>query len=307
VKECAVRREKSGADFEIHNFDASLSMARIPLFIGNLKKINKISQLRKPHRHSFYEILFITEGKGTHFIDFEAYDASPGSIFFISPGQIHFYGEDSDLDGFAVLFAEEFLSIDPLIHSFIYQLSYFNIAEKNSLRLMRDDDLAEFKLLFRQVQIQFDTDEFGKESILRNYMQIILIKLQRLYENEYRETGIADSKKVLLRRFRKLINEKFLKERAVIYYARELGISANYLGELIKEQTGFTPGHLIREQITMEAKRHLVHSSKTVEEVACDLEFDDPSYFSRFFRRETGTSPAKFRKVIREKHRNFDS
>lgn len=79
-------------------------------------------------------------------------------------------------------------------------------------------------------------------------------------------------------------------------HATLLGVSPETLSEIVKKETGKTPGTLIRERILLEAKRLLLHSSLSVAEIAYELTFKDPSYFNRFFRRSTADTPAEFRK-----------
>ena len=91
--------------------------------------------------------------------------------------------------------------------------------------------------------------------------------------------------------FKKMVSKNFLTQRFTSYYAEKLGISEAYLHELTKENTGLTPGQIIRKEIVMEAKRMLAHTTDTISEIGYKLSFEDPSYFGRFFKRETGLSP----------------
>jgi AraC-like DNA-binding protein len=79
-------------------------------------------------------------------------------------------------------------------------------------------------------------------------------------------------------------------------YAKLLGITANYLNETVKTVTGQTAGELIRDRLLLEAKRWLIHSELSIAQVADQLHFDDPSYFSRFFKKYAHCSPGDFRR-----------
>jgi AraC-like DNA-binding protein len=102
--------------------------------------------------------------------------------------------------------------------------------------------------------------------------------------------------------FKKMVSKNFLTQRSTAFYAQKLGISEAYLHELTKENTGITPGQIIRKEIATEAKRLLAHTTDTISEIGYKLSFDDPSYFGRFFKRETGLSPKSFRSYILEKY-----
>lgn len=85
-------------------------------------------------------------------------------------------------------------------------------------------------------------------------------------------------------------------------YAAKIGISASHLSDTIKAVTGVSPGHIIRQEIALESQRLLAHSQLTAAEIGYRLNFDDPAYFGRFFKRECGQSPSAFRYQIREKY-----
>jgi AraC-like DNA-binding protein len=84
-----------------------------------------------------------------------------------------------------------------------------------------------------------------------------------------------------------------------------LGVTTSHLSDSMRLETGLTAGELIRARLILEAKRLLLHSELTIAEIGYELGFGDPSYFSRFVRREIKTSPAEFRDRIREKYRIF--
>jgi AraC-like DNA-binding protein len=77
------------------------------------------------------------------------------------------------------------------------------------------------------------------------------------------------------------------------------------LTESLRLEIGLTAGELIRARLLLEAKRLLLHSELTVAEIGYELGFEDPSYFSRFVRREIETSPVELRNQLREKYRKF--
>ena len=84
-------------DFEIISYDQMSATSR------------SMSLTDQPHRHTFYEILYYTAGEGTHFIDFTAYPFRPPVLYFISPGQVHFWDRMETGRGYVLLFTENFL------------------------------------------------------------------------------------------------------------------------------------------------------------------------------------------------------
>jgi AraC-like DNA-binding protein len=89
--------------------------------------------------------------------------------------------------------------------------------------------------------------------------------------------------------------------RRVADYARRLHVSAPHLTAVVTAATGRPPGAHVRAGLALEAKRLLAHTDLTAAGVAARLGFRDPAYFGRFFRREAGESPERFRRRIRGK------
>jgi AraC family transcriptional activator of pobA len=108
----------------------------------------------------------------------------------------------------------------------------------------------------------------------------------------------------LLQRFNLLLEERFITLHKVNEYAELMNVSPNHLSETIKKVTGKTAGELIQDRLVLEAKRLLLHSAITAKEIAYYLNFNDPSYFSRFFKTNAGLAPEEFRRQSREKYQH---
>jgi len=97
-----------------------------------------------------------------------------------------------------------------------------------------------------------------------------------------------------LRRFRHLIESRYLKHWPVERYARHLSLSETSLNRLCRRLAGSTAFDLIQQRLALEARRRLVYAASPVSGIAEELGFKDPAYFSRFFRRHSGVSPVDF-------------
>jgi len=104
------------------------------------------------------------------------------------------------------------------------------------------------------------------------------------------------------RRFKLLLEKNFIEKKAVGEYAAMIGITPGHLNDTVQKDTGKTASEIIHERIILEARRLLYHSEKSVKEIAYALNYDDPSYFVKFFKTHTGSTPEHFRKTIREKY-----
>lgn len=131
------------------------------------------------------------------------------------------------------------------------------------------------------------------------YLTLILIETYRLAgggrDAPVEEAGSAN----LLQRFRQLVERDFRRNRSIHAYAVDLGITTDRLHDICRRSTGRTPLQLVHERLTREATLHLERSARTVQQIAATLGFRDPTYFSHFFKRQTGLPPATYRERTR--------
>ncbi|MGB5445662.1 MAG: AraC family transcriptional regulator [Psychromonas sp.] len=274
---------------------------KLPFMLTKFELMNDSGQADYPHRHDFYEILYITEGEGTHVIDFEAYPIFPYSFYFLSKNQVHFWQLKTPLKGYALLFPEEFLGFPSSNIVRAHDFSFFhNVGHAPCLSV----DQVQSKMidgLLEGMEQEFNNDMESSLSVLRAYLHILLTQLNRLYTLDHASEG-AETGSSLVRQFEQLVAAHFISDHAVQDYARRIGISTSHLTDTVKAVTGRAPGHIIRDKLILEAKRLLAHSNITAAEIGYRLHFDDSSYFGRFFKRETGMSPTAFRQYILEQY-----
>lgn len=269
-------------------------------FIEKFDRMDPITRSPYPHRHSFLTIFFIEGGKGNHIIDFEPFQIKKNLFFFLSPGHVHFWQIKKPLDGFAIVFTEDFLFSLSGEDSIIDDLGFFYNIASPCLTLNPDQKKSIIDIIQR-IYEEFGNKEFRHMSVLQSYLRILLISIQRMYTTKKSDATLA-KRSPILSKFRKMVIESLHEKIAIPEYAQKLGISEAYLYKIVKETSGLTPGQIINTEIILEAKRQIVHTSKSVAEVGYSLNFADPPYFCRFFKRETGYSPKKFRNHCREKY-----
>jgi AraC-like DNA-binding protein len=260
--------------------------------------------MKSPHRHTFYEILYVTEGRGTHVIDFAPYPVRPNTLYFISPGQVHFWQVDTPVEGPALLFTEEFLLFPSAGLSVMDELSFFYDVTKSPQLRLKKKQAEHFNRFIQNIEDEYHSNQFGRTSLLRAYLNVLLIQIQRIYDEASTKSDLAEHSR-LVRHFKQLVARDLSRQRSIQIYADRLGVSASRLYDTVRAVSGQTPGQIIRGEIALEAKRLLAHSDLTVAETGYTLGFEDPSYFGRFLRRETGMSPRTFRQHIREKYHFF--
>lgn len=249
-----------------------------------------------PHRHNFYEILFITQGTGTHTIDFNTYEIKPYSIFFLSSGQVHSLDLSDDINGFVFLFTSEFYLLNKQDQNKLLELPFFYSLSKETppLYLKENIDCELFRDLFARAHMEYSEPKEDSEEIIRAFLDIILLLSKRLYPVQATETK-KQTGKLLVKKFKQLIEDKYHENLSVKDYATILAVTPNHLNETVKNLTGLTATDLIRDKVIIEIKRMLQHTELTISEIAARLNFEDQSYFSKYFKKHTGKSPGEFR------------
>jgi AraC family transcriptional regulator, transcriptional activator of pobA len=288
----------------VHNFKMPFTEL-IPFEISSFEQMPDDAKANFPHRHSFYEILYITKGEGQHIIDFKNYPIEPHTIYFISPRQIHFWQIHASLQGWLIFFTDEFLLHTPSDSSLLSEFASFHSEQSPFLKLEEEQSQAILPLINNLV-CEYLTHKAECASILRAYLHIFLVKTRLLY-NICNLQGDSKISPELVRRFKLLVTEQRGTQRSVRSLAEQLYVTEGHLCETVKSATGCTPGQIIRQTLILEAKRLLANTDLTVYEIAYSLSFEDPFYFGRLFKREAGMSPYHFRQSIREKYHIFQN
>lgn len=277
---------------------------KFPFLLLRFEQMDSDAQAEYAHRHDHYELLFIEEGQGKHFIDFESYPIQANTFYFLSKDQVHFWELTCPLKGYALLFPEDFLSFplsdvvrahDSGFFHKVAQAPFLNLDTKSA------DDVAS---ILEEMEAEFYNEHAQSLSALRAYFHILLTKLARLHAAKHTDLDSSHSTSIV-KQFEQLVAQHYRTEHSVKDYAKRLGVSSSHLRDTVKAVTGQAPGHIIRQRLALEAKRRLAHEDATIAEIGYRLNFEDASYFARFFKRETGLSPLAFRQQFREKHHNI--
>lgn len=252
-------------------------------------KVSLMKQVIKPtvpHRHQgYHEVIFLSEGAGTHLIDDNEYQVTPPVAFIMRPGQIHCWEFSKIPKGFVCIFKESFLNEYPHILSQLQTMATKFKLHESALSLEK-----EFNLM-REEYLQESPDS----SVVASYLHIILTKINRL--------SIVQKSTVqhhpLIVQYRKLVEEHFVKERTVDFYAEKLGVTKRFLTRFCSKEIGSSAYSIINEQIVVESKRLLKHSTNSISEIGYQLGFHDPSHFVRFFKSKTNLTPKEFQSKIK--------
>jgi AraC family transcriptional activator of pobA len=251
----------------------------------------------RAHRHrNLFQVLLIEQGGGemsyeTAIVPFSA----PAAILVPATTAHGFRFRPQVTDGWVVTFTED-------VADALGEKSGEAVARLKALAvepLVPLDDAAEAKrlsALCAELDEEGSLAREGHRLAMRALLALIAIEVVRLAASRARSGSVTLSRAdARVEALRKLIDENFRKERLISFYAARLAMTADRLNDHVKRATGVTAGHLIRQRVLTEAKRALVFTTQPIHEIAYDLAFSDPSHFTRFFRKQTGTTPQSFR------------
>lgn len=275
--------------------------------IDNLFKLERFENLswpkdlEWPHKHDFYEIIWVTEGKFTHTIDYHDFWIETDTLIITSPGQIHLLRTPEKVKGYSIAFTEQFLLLYQKQES-IFELTFLEESFTKPFLLLDENAKNELRSIVDPI-----TEELNREAkvpiIINGLLLVLLNRIERLMIKI--NTDITDSFNVQThKKFKKLIEQYYIKEHDLSFYADKLNISTNYLNKIVKNLTGKTAGAMIRDRGLVEAKRMLVYCNFPVGEISEQLGFMDFSYFSRQFKKQEGLSPTQYRKLMFQKYLN---
>lgn len=262
---------------------------------SNHIKLNK-TLISRPHKHNFYLCVLFTEGSGIHEIDFNSYTINPGKVFFLRPGQTHFWKFDSKPEGFIFFHTQEFYELKFIEHK-LNEFPYYYSFQNPPVLQLSTKKSSILKEKFQEIYSEYLKKRAFRELKIVSLVNTVYIDLLRRYTANIQQANRYSSNYLsILEKADILINEKFQEEKLPNFYARQLNITTKHLNRVIKETLNKTTSELISERVILEAKRLIVHSDENLANIASRLEFSDYSYFSKIFKSKTGFSPINFRR-----------
>lgn len=258
--------------------------------------VNKISKKNiddyyPAHRHDFYEVLFFTGGSGVHIIDFKEFDIVPGIICLLTPGQVYEMKE-VNCEGYVLPITKDLFYQIQKIENISFAPFFYNSDNSHSI-VIEEKAMDIFLGIISLMEFEYTKPAFNI-NLIRNYLSAFLLNCLVYAKGEV-DSKFTDRMAILLEE----INKNCIQERNVAFYADKLCISSKHLNDLCRDSFGKTVSAIIYERVILEAKREIAFTDKDIREIAYGLEFNDPSYFSRFFKKNVGMTPDEFRKISR--------
>lgn len=244
--------------------------------------------IEQPHKHDFFIINLFEKASGFHNIDSVNYPIGDKEIHILFPGQMHKWHIHEGCTGYQLMIEHSFLEqFAPF-----FRFSFTNYQNNPVIKLSNES--------FEKIQYEFNAIklELKSENSLIHLLQaraaVIAAIVSTEAESSFTEFKVYQSHERLAK-FNELIDEFYKQERSVAFYAEKLHITPNYLNILCKKNLKVSATHLIHQRIATEAKRLLQNKKLNIKEITFELGFTDNSYFSIFFKNQTGMTPSEFR------------
>lgn len=258
-----------------------------------------------PITNDCYSISFKKYVKGKLNYGRTKYDFTNGALIFISPRQVLQWNNSVIFEqkGFSINFHEDFLKGTELANQ-IKKYGFFSYSVNEALHLSPKEE-KQLEAIVENIEIEYlnNQDGFSKEIII-SQLDTLLKYANRFYERQFLNRKEISNN--LLEQFNKHIREYFesgeLQEKgipSIEQIANKMSVSQRYLSDTLKKETGKTTTEHLQLHLINEAKNILLQPNKSVSEVAYELGFEYPPYFSRLFKKKEGISPTEYREKYR--------
>lgn len=229
------------------------------------------------------------------------YDFTNGALIFIAPRQVLQWDSNIVFEqkGFSINFHEDFLKGTALAHQ-IKKYGFFSYTANEALHLSPKEE-KQIETIVENIEIEYQNnqDKFSKDIIIAQ-LSTLLKYANRFYERQFiNRKELSNS---LLEKFNHYLSEYFetgqLQDKGIPnieQIAAKLSVSQRYLSDTLKKETGKTSSEHLQLYLVDVAKNILLQPEKSISEVAHELGFEYPQYFSRLFKKMEGISPSQFR------------
>ncbi len=255
-----------------------------------------------PFRSDHFSFTLVHEGDFSINANLLEYNVKKNNILMVAPNTVRqFLNVSPNCRLTAVIFTSAYLSATS-IHTKNVEAFDFLSSQVNPLLAIDEKAMAPLTSILNIIESKMDIpDELAfQDEVLLSLFTGFVYEVGALYQKQQKIGEVKGTRKEELTfRFLKILPQHFKEERSVQAYAAMLNITPKYLSQTVKEVTGKTAGDFIDEIVILEAKVALNDPALTIAQVAAYLNFADQFFFSKFFKKQCGISPSKYRQTPR--------
>jgi AraC-like DNA-binding protein len=290
---------KNKESFSVLNIESARKVYHGSYIDNDMMLFNEVSQLPipiEPRRMGCKLFALCTQGKAQYSVDTVEYTVYANDMMIISEGQIT---DDvmlsRDFNGMGIIVSDDFFNE---IVKDVHELStLFLFTRANPVCHLTQQECDNIVDYFRMLKQKTDDlkHHFRRETV-RSLLTTMIYDLSNII---FRMQTTVDRRQTrgeaIFTQFLQLVELNFRHERRVSWYAKQLCISPKYLSEIIKQVSRRTPNDWIDNFVTLEIRVLLRNSTKSIKEIAQELNFPNQSFFGKFFKEHVGLSPSQYR------------
>jgi len=249
-----------------------------------------VKTLLKPHKLSFYYFVYLDQGSETYQVDLKDIPVSAGQLIFGLPGQIFCNpSQDRHYSNYKIAFDESTLALLPSQYLFL-----LNPLNRNTITFLKDARGRVKSIFSNLFQLLHNGGKPKKTEIILAHLNTLLTELNSAYYEHADNAFNIDPKLSKYTAFKLAVETQLTGHNDVFSIAEQLAMSTSSLYGIVKKFSGVSPKEWMNNRLMLEAQRKLQYSTMSVKELAYELGFNDPDYFSRLFKKSTGKSISKF-------------
>ncbi|MBD8239160.1 4-hydroxyphenylacetate catabolism regulatory protein HpaA [Pseudomonas fluorescens] len=251
------------------------------------------------HRHDrFFQVHYVKSGTVRVYLDDQQYVES-GPMFFLTPPTVpHAFVTEADSDGHVLTVRQQLvwqlIDADPSLAPAGAQLPAACVALAQ-LGPQHTSEIRRLDFLFEALSEEVEAPRPGHSAALDSLTRLIMISLLRLCSHSLKATPARQEDLRIFHRFNELIEAHYQQHWPLSRYAQGIGVTEARLNDVCRRIADLPSKRLILERLMQEAKRLLMFTGSSANEICYQLGFKDPAYFSRFFQRYAQLTPGEYR------------
>jgi len=260
------------------------------------ERINEAPMPTEPRRMNFILIGLCIKGEVMYQLDTQKQVIKPGDILIVSDRHVvDSYRHSNDMEGLCIMMSVHFFR--EIIQNVSDVSSLFLFSRQHPVMSLEQKEIDTFKEYFQVIKQKIcDQGNHFRKDLIKTLLLAMFYDLSNIiYRVQYNDKPQTRADAIFTH-FIKLVEKNYRQERRVGWYAAQLNITPKHLSETVKNASRRTPNEWIDDYVTLELRVLLKNSTKTIKEIAQELNFPNQSFLGKFFKEHVGVSPSKYRK-----------
>lgn len=248
------------------------------------------------HRHEYFQIIWLKNGSGIHRIDMTDHSYNGSVLFFLAPGQLHSITEHKKSEGYTLKFLPAVFKQERDFIDYLFDACLLDNEKSCPIINIPDEMNSIIGELFFRFTDEFNQQQTGSDIILSAYLKILTTHARRIKDTYLSKEAYTNKPQYnLFRQFKIAVEQQYKTQHSLHYYAGQLNTQVRTLNSVTRKYANRSALEIIQHRIVLEAKRRLDNDNKSIKELCYELGFEDPAYFTRFFKRNVGMAPQYFK------------